>query len=97
MENREAYLKAKKTVNARLALRLHLALFAIANLFMAIVNVVTSPQYLWFLWPLLGWGVGVCFHAMIVFAFYGKSSLRERMLKEEMEKELKKDIDTDGK
>jgi hypothetical protein len=28
---------------------------------------MTAPGYLWFLWPALGWGVGIAFHAINVY------------------------------
>lgn len=87
MDNRIASHNARRTVNVRLSLYLHLATYAIVNLVLAGVNYATSPDYLWFLWSLLGWGIGICFHAIVVFVFFGQSSLKERMLKNEMEKE----------
>ena len=27
------------------------------------MNMITSPDTLWFYWPLLGWGIGVAIHA----------------------------------
>ena len=48
---------------------------------------VTSPQYLWFFWPLLGWGIGVVFHGIKVFnymPFIGKD-WEERKIKEFMD------------
>jgi hypothetical protein len=35
---------------------------------------------------LLGWGIGVFFHALAVFAFPKGRSIRERMIAREMEK-----------
>lgn len=34
---------------------------------LAAVNLLSSPQYLWFLWVAFGWGIGVMSHAMAVF------------------------------
>jgi len=36
---------------------------------LAILNLVTYPQYLWFLYPAGGWGIGVLFHGLNVFNF----------------------------
>ncbi len=35
--------------------------------FLALVNLLTSPGYLWFLWAALGWGIALVFHALDVF------------------------------
>lgn len=86
MENNAVLRKIERNVDARLIFFLHLASFAIINALL-IINLTTSPQYFWFKWPILGWGVAICFHTLIIFVFYGKSSLRERMIKKEMEEE----------
>ena len=54
---------------------------------------VTSPGSLWFIWPLMGWGIGFAFHALSVFVFYPGigtgfgADWEERKIKEIMEKE----------
>jgi hypothetical protein len=34
-----------------------------------LINITTSPDILWFYWPLLGWGIGIVMHAVYVFGF----------------------------
>ncbi|MFB9887933.1 2TM domain-containing protein [Balneatrix alpica] len=34
---------------------------------LAIINLLTSPEYLWFLWPALGWGIALAIQAMSYF------------------------------
>jgi transcriptional regulator with XRE-family HTH domain len=46
---------------------IHLAQYAIVVAFLTIVNLVTSPHYIWVLWIAAGWGVGVLFHGLRVF------------------------------
>lgn len=38
---------------------------------LACVNLLIDPSYLWFLWPALGWGVGIAFKAFALFAKSG--------------------------
>jgi transcriptional regulator with XRE-family HTH domain len=45
----------------------HLTLFVIVISFLAIVNLMTSHHYLWFLWAASGWGIGLLIHGMRVF------------------------------
>ena len=35
--------------------------------FLAIINLLTSPEYYWFIWPALGWGIGIISHALSIF------------------------------
>ena len=86
MEDQEAYEKARKKVEAKIGFYIHLAVYTGVNILLIIINIVTSTQYLWFKWPLIGWGIGLFFHAFGVFAFSKGLSFKERMI----EKELKK-------
>ena len=90
MENQEAYQKAKEKVEARIGFYIHLTVYVGVNILLIIINVLTSPRYLWFLWPLIGWGIGVFFHALGVFAFTEGSSIKERLIEKEMEKQALK-------
>ncbi|MEM0341137.1 MAG: 2TM domain-containing protein [Desulfurococcus sp.] len=41
----------------------HLAAYVIINLFLVFINLWTSPEQIWFVWPLTGWGIESAFHA----------------------------------
>ena len=90
MENQEAYKRAKKKVEAKFGFYIHLSIYIAVNILLLIINLRTSPQYIWFKWPLIGWGIGVFFHAMGVFVFSGKSAITEQMIEKEMKKEAQK-------
>ena len=67
----------------------HLVTYVVVNLFLIIVNFWTSPVYLWFFWPLAGWGLGLALHAVTVFGgnqFWG-SEWRERKARELMQQD----------
>jgi hypothetical protein len=89
MKNHEAYQRAKKRVEAKMGFYIHLAVYIGVNILLIIINLITSPQYLWFIWPLFGWGIGVFFHGISIFVFSGRKfkGIKERMI----EKEIKKD------
>jgi len=78
MENyneEERYYQAKKRVEEIKGFYGNLAAYILVNIFLIILNLATSPKYLWFFWPLLGWGIGVVFHGLSVFKvspFFGK-------------------------
>lgn len=87
MEDQEAYQRAKKRAQAKLGFYVHLTIYVVVNIGLVIVNLSTSPEYLWFIWPLIGWGIGVGFHALGVFVLHGKTAVTAGMI----ERELKKD------
>ena len=90
MENQEAYERAKKRVEAKIGFYIHLSVYIAVNILLIIVNISTSPQYLWFKWPLIGWGIGVFSHGLGVFVFTGGSAIKDQMIEREMKKEASK-------
>jgi len=89
MSDSEAYEEAKKRVEAKIGFFIHLAVYVGVNLLLIIINLTSSPQYLWFRWPLFGWGIGVFFHGLSVFAFSGRrlKAVKARMIEREMKKD----------
>lgn len=90
MENQKAYEKAKRRVEAKIGFYIHLAVYVGVNVLLIIINLSTSPQTLWFEWPLLGWGIGLFFHGMSIFVFSGRRlrEAKEKMIEKEMKREL---------
>ena len=43
--------------------REHLISYIGVNIFLLAINLLTSPKYLWVIWPVLGWGLGLFFLA----------------------------------
>jgi hypothetical protein len=82
--NEDRYYVAKKKVNEIKGFYGNLASYLLVNVILLVVNLTTSPEYLWFFWPLLGWGIGVLIHGMTVFQwlpFLGKE-WEEKKIKE---------------
>jgi hypothetical protein len=76
--------RAERRVNAKAGFRTHAATYLFVNAALAVVNVVTTPHYLWFQWPVFGWGVGLAAHALSV---YGTGDAdRERAVQAEMDR-----------
>lgn len=57
----------------RIRLRIHAAIFIIVNAGLTTMNVMRSPDDLWFYWPLCGWGMGLALHAWIVYQHRDKT------------------------
>ena len=49
------------------AFYMHAFQYVVVMLGLTIVNLLTSPAYLWVLWAALGWGVGLLAHGLSVF------------------------------
>lgn len=85
----ERYYQAKKRVEEIKGFYGNLIAYIIFNGFFLVLNLLTSPDHLWFFWPLLGWGLGVFFHGMKVFNYtpFFNKNWEERKIQEYMEKE----------
>lgn len=66
----------------------HLMAFVIVNTFIFLVNLLTTPLNWWFLYPLLGWSMGLAFHYVEVFGIPGFNILTKEWEEEELNKEL---------
>ena len=38
---------------------IHLLTYGLVNAGLIIINLLTNPTHLWFIWPLVGWGIGI--------------------------------------
>lgn len=81
----DAYHRAKKRVEDIKGFFGNLVSYCVVIPFLIFINYKTSWSYQWFWFPMLGWGMGVIFHAFGVFG-YGKE-WEERKIKEILEKE----------
>jgi hypothetical protein len=65
---------AKKRVEDRVGLQVHVAMYLLVNTGIIVTWWLTSSSYPWFVWPLLGWGAGLVAHALTYW--FGPDSLR---------------------
>ena len=65
--SRTSYEKAQKRVEDIKGFYGNLGSYIIVIVALAIINLITYRQYLWFLYPTIGWGIGVLMHWMSVF------------------------------
>lgn len=84
----KSYEKAQKRVKEIKSFYSNLISYCIIIPFLIIINLMTSPDDIWFYFPMLGWGIGVAAHGMSVFAI-GKS-WEEKKIREILEKQNKR-------
>ncbi len=81
------YQKAKELVADLRGFYGHLGVYVFVNLGLFLINMTMSPESLWFIWPLMGWGIGIVLHALRVFGRPLGSNWEEKKIAELMEKE----------
>jgi hypothetical protein len=87
MDEQVRYEEAKQRVSEIKGFYQHLAVYVVINAGLVAINLLTSPRYLWFVWPLLGWGIGVALHALTTFGGLWGKAWEERKINEIMGKD----------
>ncbi len=62
---------AEQKVTFRFSLKIHLVIFLVINSLLFITNLLLSPSYLWVLYPIFGWQIGLTIH-FIAYVMYAK-------------------------
>ena len=85
----ESYERAKKRVEELKGFYGHLIAYIVVNVFLAIVNLLTTPGFWWFLFVTFFWGIGLVAHGLSVFTKRGifSKDWEDRKIYEYMEKE----------
>jgi len=86
----ERYLRAKERVIAKRGFYRHLSVYVGVMVLLAVVD-LTMGGAVWFHWPLLGWGVGVFFHALNTFS-EGSSPISEEAIEREMDRSYEESL-----
>ena len=87
MSDDDLYRRAEKRVDEKMGFYKHLVSFITVNIFLIIINVLTSPGEWWFYWVTVFWGIALLIHFLRIFLLNDKlDGDREEMIKKEMEK-----------
>jgi len=84
-EEEQVLRRAKKRAAAEVGFYAHLMSYLGVIAFLALINLLTT-RYPWFIWPALGWGIGLFAHYMAVF---GSRMLREHYFEPAVEREVR--------
>jgi signal transduction histidine kinase len=79
--------RARRRAAAEVGFYTHLMSYLGVVAFLALVNLLTT-RYPWFVWPALGWGLGLFAHYMAVF---GSRLLKERYFDPAIEREVRRE------
>lgn len=90
MKSSDPYKKAKKRVKAKKGFFSHLTAYFIVIGFLFLMNMATWDGELWFIFPMMGWGIGIAFHYVGVFGIPFFNVLSKEWEEKEFQKELSK-------
>jgi hypothetical protein len=63
-DDRDLEKLAKRRVQARFGFAIHAALYVCVNAGLFAIWMLTGGGYPWFVWPMLGWGMGIVAHGI---------------------------------
>ncbi len=78
------YAKARRRAEAKYAFFMHAAVYAAVMVLLALIDVLTSPETIWFFWPLIGWGFAVALHGARVYLLADKSEVLDALTEREL-------------
>lgn len=67
-EKAEAQVKAEE---GRISFYVHAAIYTMVNILLIVINLMFVPIFLWFFFPLIGWGIGLTMHYLFAMRFVG--------------------------
>lgn len=68
MDERELYHKVRRRVKQIKAFYEHLAIYLILNAGLVVINFLDTPETIWFIYPLIFWGLIVIIHGIRTFS-----------------------------
>ncbi len=83
----EVLRQARRRAAAEVGFYSHLMSYLGVMAFLALINLLTT-RYPWFVWPAMGWGIGLFAHYMAVF---GSHMLRQRYFEPALEREVRRE------
>jgi len=79
--------QAVRNLRRRAEFRTHLVVYLLVNLMLMVIWLISAiasgAWYPWFMYPLLGWGIGLGAHA---WSAYGGDEVTESRIREEMKR-----------
>lgn len=84
MPRNEDYARARERAEAKYGFLVHAVVYAAVMLLLLIINLLTSPGTLWFIWPLLGWGLAVVLHGARVFLLADRNAMVDALTEREL-------------
>jgi signal transduction histidine kinase len=88
-EERKAYLRARKRAAQEAGFYVHLMWYGIVIGSCLLVNLITTPRFEWWLFPAVGWGIGLVSHFGGV---YGWRWIHDRVFEPAVQREVQREV-----
>lgn len=85
MTEDELVQRARKRVGMKMGFYIHLLVYVLVNTGLGVLSTLRGGEH-WPLVPLLGWGLGLAIHGIVVFIGLRGDGLRDRMVADEVKR-----------
>jgi hypothetical protein len=83
-QDRNIERQARKRAAAKLGWYIHASVYLLVNLLLVTLSLSSGRH--WAVFPLLGWGLGLAVHGVVVFLLTGGGGLYQRLVQQERER-----------
>ncbi len=84
MHTEDSAIRARSRAEAKFGFYKHVFVYVAVSILLLVINYLMSLEYLWAVWPIMGWGIAVVIHALSVFGARRKAEIIDRMTDDEM-------------
>ncbi len=84
MSHTDQYVMARRRAEAKYKFFVHAAVYAAVMVLLVIINLVTAPGDIWFIWPLFGWGIAVALHGLRAFVLADRNDILDALTEREL-------------
>jgi signal transduction histidine kinase len=88
-EERKAYERARRRAAREVGFYVHLMWYGIVIGSLLMLNLIVSPEFEWWVFPALGWGIGLASH---FGAVYGWRWIHERVFEPAVQREVQREV-----
>ncbi|WP_017929109.1 2TM domain-containing protein [Limimaricola hongkongensis] len=84
MTQTEKFDMARKRAEAKYGFFVHASVYGAVMVLLVVINVFTSPENTWFIWPLVGWGFAVALHGVRVYFLADRKTVIDALTENEL-------------
>ena len=88
-EYKKAY-REMEVKEAKKRFSVHLVVYVLVNAMLITINLIYSPEAIWFFYPLIGWGIGISMHYLFGVRWVEKELKEQEIKAEYRAREIKK-------
>ncbi|WP_068118670.1 2TM domain-containing protein [Tropicimonas marinistellae] len=78
------YEQARRRAESKYGFFVHVGVFVSVMVLLVVIDLLTSPGSVWFIWPLIGWGLAVALHGARVFLLADRNPILDMLTEREL-------------